>query len=659
MNGAGNNYRVDFEFFAKAQGFIKTLKETQGHVGALGKMMEGPFKVTGKAVGELKNSIKEAAKVHKDWVKDSKGIQTELTNILRKQVLEYTSLTKKMKELTDVQKTRRSEVLAEMQTTKEHLNMMKEYSRNIGGSSNTWGRVKGAGGVLLRQAGFGLAAAETGATISTALKGVFTAKSMEQSMAGLAGLVGMGAYGGEARRAMSLISMGYSPHEAMQIANVAQRQMGGGTRFLGAMSRATGLGLGEVAGWGGQLRQLGQDFVKDENSMGARTLTKLFALGTSKGLQEAGFEKSRVSEFINASISLARRQGQYTTRDVNPLDYARQLAFWTMSGRSGLQGTRGAHFFSQLDQTIRAPGGGDAGRVFMLMSMGFGDPTKKVDFYEAMKMMQRGASDPGNIQRMLGMLNRQYGWKEGNIVGNILNPGISIEGWEDIRQVEGDRSLGSRIKRQRISQILEKQRMIDPVEISKKIAGSLMGLTGIENKILAKLEHIGKLLEPIAKYIGDISTMLMDVAIKYFGYDPARTIKEKQKAVRESFPRMLDVLTSGRKGQQIKAASSIVDVLGEIELEDVGGALSRRLVRGSEFRKWWETTASSYSRSGGKVDIGELSQGLGGPERYVYVFKTLLDYYIRNNKDSEVNVTVFNQKPDGSKNINKTVQGKR
>lgn len=210
------------------------------------------------------------------------------------------------------------------------------------------------------------------------------------------GLVGMGG----SYNAASGQRYGYSMTDTAAQAAGIGRATGniGAVTQAQALSRGFGMDVGESGAIMGTLRASGHQFSGSDGRGGSGNdqLKKIIAAGFASGL-----ERARMPEFIEGVGALVSTAQRSLSGQVNGEGYAGLLAMLGRSGQPGMQGAAGAGVLAKLDAGIKAPGGGDAGRAILMQALGFGTPGGTLSYTDVLRQMEKGASDPSNLRKIL------------------------------------------------------------------------------------------------------------------------------------------------------------------------------------------------------------------------------------------------------------------
>lgn len=284
-----------------------------------------------------------------------------------------------------------------------------------------------------------------------------------------------------------------------------------GPRELQQAMRATGQDAGEVGGVFGMLRKSGigfdnasgngQGVAGKANSPGGKEFQKMISLGMASGL-----ERGRLPEFFQGVTSLVSDAQSRSAGAVNVGDITKQLAMLGRQGGVGFQGERGANIMGKLNAGIVKPGGGEWGESFMRQAMGFGKPGGSTSYYDAEKMREAGAKDPGNIQRMMTEVGAQHGTgQEGALQLRALT-GVSLEQAEDLFKIYNS-SKSSEEKLKEISDVAAASKSLEEQSLDqmKGIGGAVQRLAGRTDTLIG----IGSGIRKEVEWLEDMSTKLL------------------------------------------------------------------------------------------------------------------------------------------------------
>jgi hypothetical protein len=329
----------------------------------------------------------------------------------------------------------------------------------------------GAIGVLGGATNFatGLASKVAGSIVGFATSGFSNAfQAYLQQGQAMGGLIGLGSRAQFARRGqVGGSKLGYSIAETAQQAGAVGVASGNINAVYQAQqyNRATGMDVGQVAGYMGAVRQagfgFGGQFYSGNDRIGGKTMSgragnagadelkKVVAAGMA-----AGIEKSRLGEFVSGTMSMVQQLNAGRAGSVDIGGVASFQSMLSRSGHAGFQGARGAQVSAQLAQAAMNPGGGEAGQAMVLQSLGFGKPGGKTSYYDALKQQQMGGSE--NIMAMFKEVYSQKGiaggggskdqQQEANLILNKMT-GLSLDQIEKLGDIlNSDKSAEEKMK---------------------------------------------------------------------------------------------------------------------------------------------------------------------------------------------------------------------
>ena len=243
-----------------------------------------------------------------------------------------------------------------------------------------------------------------------------------QSQRGITG-TGM-SRGALARARRAGVGMGYGATETAGMAPAAMHATGAQGAITSAQKFAIaggGMSLGQSIGVMGQLRQVG---VEGGSPEGDKKLAKIIASGTSTGMKDA-----RLPEYLQTVASMAGMVGQ---RQAGNVDVSRTIgaSFGLLSRMRGMKGNsqRMGGLAQRLDQSIRQPGGGEAGQALTLRAFGFGTPEGNSGLYEATKRQQAGYLGEGGTTNLIDLVKRTE-MESGGPVGSRAKGGSEQANW--------------------------------------------------------------------------------------------------------------------------------------------------------------------------------------------------------------------------------------
>lgn len=363
-------------------------------------------------------------------------------------------------------------------------------------------------------------------------------------------------------------NLGYSMAETAQQAAGVGRATGqiGAVYRAQQFSRATGMDVGEIAGYMGMMRQAGYQFnpaersskfvrthfpgmpagmqgkkgdarwtrggplgvnvsapegytqygrVTKQEGTGARELQKVMAAGMISGL-----EKARLPEFLKGINSMTSIMMSKTTGQVDVKSLAAFQAMLGKSGAPGLQGARGAEVATQLLQATKAPGGGEAGQAMMLQALGFGKPGGGTSYYEALKKQQTGG--PENIAAMFKEVYSQLGMVGGGGTGQQqqeANLALSEMTGLGLKQIEdlGEILNSNMSAEEQMKAIKAKMEDSEPIEkqalktMQEGFGGVIKRVAGLKDQMAA----LGAGFAPVMEAMQKLQIEALKVLAKY------------------------------------------------------------------------------------------------------------------------------------------------
>lgn len=496
----------------------------------------------GKDLQKIANTVNKGQKAAiEKAIKLEKQLQTQIDNTI-----------KKMKEKADASKGNVKAIEEEVKALKElEAQMADSKSLRHGLGHRTLGERARAAAPGMR-AGMGTAASYAGRGLAAA--GFFVGSALfargreaygaaEQYDITQGGLTGLGR-----RRDFSPhggARFGYSSTDTAAQAGAAARATGnlGSVTQAQALSRALGMDMGAATGVMGQLRGTGLKFsgTNGQGGGGADQLKKIIAAGF-----ESGLERARVPEFIEGVGELVSTAQRQFATGVKSDGYASLLALLGRSGQPGLQGSAGVGVAAQLDQAIKNPGGGDAGRAVMLQALGFGTPGGNTSYYDAIQQQEKGAMDPQNVMKLFQSTGSRFGQGQQQILALKEMTGLSTNQLEGVRsslnngnsaealeKIKAAMEASKPVEEQGLDQMKEMGaalvRIADQSDIlvdeGHEILPSIQKIVDIERDLMEKIFPIlSDTLPTIARGVGALATMVASLA----GFeDPAVTAQHE------------------------------------------------------------------------------------------------------------------------------------
>jgi len=323
--------------------------------------------------------------------------------------------------------------------------------------------------------------------------------------AAMAPLAGMGSRPGQIGIGKG-IGMGHAPSQTYRHAAGVGRATGDPGAVTLAQQFAMGGGgmdVGEATGIMGSLRQAGVGFAGKENQTSA---AKLLGQMVQGGII-TGLEKARLPEYLKGVATMAEAMGGRQTGKVDVGSIANTLSY--LGRIPGMQGQRGVNLMQTLDQSIRSPGGGEAGQQVMLQAFGFGKPGGETSYYDAMKRQQRGAQGAGGAQNIMDVfkeLYSQYGvvggggstqqQQEANLAINTAMPGLNLDMIEGI----GDMINNGENQEEILKKIAEATKAFKPIE-DRVVDAIKEGFSGVAKRIAGQEAKSAKIGAESAKLV--------------------------------------------------------------------------------------------------------------------------------------------------------------
>ncbi len=281
------------------------------------------------------------------------------------------------------------------------------------------------------------------------------------------------------------------------------QQAGHATGNIGSVNTlqaAQRLGLEGATGYMASIRQGGSKFTGGAKGQGEQEFAKIIALG-----MESGIERSRLAENIGGVISLLDRQRSVSAGDVSGVGLSAFAALLGRSGLSGFQGAAGASLMSKLDSGIRNPGGGDAGQGLILQSMGFGRPGGGTGYYDALRMQEKGLSDPNNFTKVMGEMTGQFGrGQERNLAMKSVF-GTSLDQSEELSKMFDSGKMGE-AELKRLQQIAAESKSVEErgLDAMKEgFGGTIKHIAGLQNRLVGLGNQIKQPIEQMQKDFND------------------------------------------------------------------------------------------------------------------------------------------------------------
>lgn len=310
------------------------------------------------------------------------------------------------------------------------------------------------------------------------------------------------------------VKLGYTPAETAQIAADVMKATGSisGTDTAQGLARGYGMSTGDALGAMGSMTRLGQGFGGKGGVQGYRQLERTMAAGMASGL-----DKARMPEFLQAVTSVSESVGSVVSGDVNVGGIASIMAALGSSGKSGLQGNRGASVLAAIDAGIKNPGGGEAGQALMLRAFGFGTPGGENDYYAAKKRQQQGIAGEGNIQALFAQTAKEYGNGEAQIMAlSEMTGGLSYDILEQLREVNNS-TLSSEEKQAKLNEVMEQTKPIEEqaLHAMQKGFGDQVARTAeLEARLVEMGDQIKDPMDKLADIVNHLVDSLFPVAVE-------------------------------------------------------------------------------------------------------------------------------------------------
>lgn len=412
------------------------------------------------------------------------------------------------------------------------------------GREGRFGQGIARGGTALFRGGVGLMGGLAGMLIGASVQGYQRLGQYSQAMGGLSGMgPGRAVRAGMGRRMGA--SLGFNLVESAQQARLMGRATGTtGPRELQQAMRATGLGAGEAASIFGTMAQGGLGFggvsgVARGQSRGGREFQRMIAAG-----MESGLARGRLPEFFQGVTRLMQEQQRVRVGEVGASDYAKTLALWGKTGLAGMQGMRGASILQQINQGIKRPGGGEAGKALMMQAMGFGKPGGNTGFYEAEKMREQGASGQ-NIMKVMTEVEKQFGTGQEAALTLREVFGVSLEQAEELLKIY-DSSASAEEKLAKIDEKMEESKSLEQQSLDylKSTAAMTRRMAGRFDESISHGAKAAKYIEAVEdwqfklvnlmfKAVEWLEKLYQEVKIFIDGFLSGKSI-EQQRTMREA-----------------------------------------------------------------------------------------------------------------------------
>ena len=264
-------------------------------------------------------------------------------------------------------------------------------------------------------------------------------------------------------------SLGYTSGEThhfyqmgLQATGVLPRNM---ARQNMALMRGYNLEPGALFGYQGAFRQAG-GFVGggDPN------------LALIRGMKLGGFARALSGEMAHAlsgllsSASVSNDQVKAST-----IPGLMAILSKTLGGVYRDSPQRSASLLQGLHQTIRTPGGGEAGQAFMLRAMGFGK--KGVTYEDALERMgEGGLTNTKNLRNFLQQIQKEYKGQEVLAMHRLSGGAISIKEAKSLKKLMARPEM---LTEQAITEAMKTQQ----VDLAGEAAKSKQGTALVRRKI--------------------------------------------------------------------------------------------------------------------------------------------------------------------------------
>jgi hypothetical protein len=410
------------------------------------KALKASSKDQAKSFDAYQKSLKDKIKLENEHIKSMKAANS----------LQSKSGRDELKFLKNVEKHKEK-------AHKTFLGRVKQISRvTTAGLAGGIGASMKIGGTAAR-GGAALAGGALGVLMGASVAGYQRHMQVQQALAGTSGMASGRDVRGGMRNRMGA-RLGFNMMESAQQAATMGRATGVmGPRELQQAMRATGMGAGEVGGIYGAFARGGIGFegaggsaagVRRGQSAGGREMQRMISAGMQSGLK-----RGRLPEFFQGVSKLMQEQQRVRVGDVGAADYSKTLALWGKTGLAGMQGMRGASILQQINQGIKRPGGGEAGKALMMQAMGFGKPGGNVGFYEAEKMRERGATSE-NVMGVMTEVKKQFGSGQEAALAMRETLGVSLDQAETLLKIYSSNESADE-KQKKIKEEMEKSKSLE------------------------------------------------------------------------------------------------------------------------------------------------------------------------------------------------------
>lgn len=329
------------------------------------------------------------------------------------------------------------------------------------------------------------------------------------------------------------IRLGYDPIQMAQMRLGAGRATGAPSELLFAgLGRASGVDPSALMSMGGVLRGAGGlgfsggKMGTQLNSSGGRAMVKLLADGMSTGIEE-----SRIGEYLESMAKLMGDMASVRGRPIGGSDIKQMSALLsTVTGFTGLAPGAAADMIGGVQQGIRSPGGGEAGKNLMLQALGFG--TTGAGFFEATRRQQRAG--PEEISDVVKYFQNQFGARGQDVASYAMSqgmPGLSMDKLDELAALSAAGKLSAEYLKQVMDEIPSQQKTLEKINeemksggIVRAIAGMSAELIGIGAKTWTPMHDLQKeILKEAKTWIPQFKDIME--ALKNFLADPLQSVK--------------------------------------------------------------------------------------------------------------------------------------
>lgn len=308
---------------------------------------------------------------------------------------------------------------------------------------------------------------------------------------------------------------GFTATETMQAAGQTVRQTGQAedAGIAQQFSRSTMMDVSRAVEFMGQQARGG---IKGQQAK--KEQEKIIAAGFT-----AGMTRGRLGEFIQGVATLTEGAQGRTAGEVRGSGYADLLAAFGKSGRSGLQGSRGAAVLQQLEQGVMAPGAGEAGQSLVLRSKGFGVPGQTTDYYTALKRQQTGfAGERGadELKSFIDQLQIEFGkGSQAAALAGSETTGVSLDIMEKVIKVVNTFSGDSKDLKKQIAELTKDSLPIEEQVrdiLEDDLAASLKQQVDLSDVLVRQGTELLPISLDIKKSINELVTIMLDKMIPIF-----------------------------------------------------------------------------------------------------------------------------------------------